>query len=168
MRMPRLAKIGILTGAAALTLAGGGTVANAEGAPESARKDDQAAFDELLRRQEQAWANQDGEAFAATFHEDGDLVAVTGHHLRTREGIAEGMEYFFDNYIEPSTIKTLGEDVRYVEPDVVVIIRESCLINEGETECREGSLSTNTNVMTREHGEWLQASFQNTRQIQLD
>jgi len=48
---------------------------------------------------------------------------------------------------------------------VVVIVREGCLIDEGESECRTDSLSTNTNVLIRERGEWLQTSFQNTRQF---
>lgn len=39
--------------------------------------------------------------------------------------------------------------MRYVESDVVVIVRESCPVNEGESDCRADSLSTNTNVMTR-------------------
>lgn len=149
--------------AAALLTSGAAAAAEDRGGP----GDDRAAFDAIRDRQEQAWIEEDGQAFAATFHEDGDVVAFNGEHLATREGIAEGMQYYFDNYIEGSRLHMLTEQVRYVERDVVVIVRTGCLIAEGETECRADSFSTNTNVLTRERGEWLQASFQNTRRFDL-
>lgn len=157
MRFQRTRRIGAVAVAAVAALTAGSAA--------GAHRDDQAAFDAILERQEQAWIDEDGAAFAATFHEDGDVVTFNGDHLAGREGIAEGMQYYFDNFIEGSRLHLLEEHVRYVESDVVVIVRESCLINEGETECRADSLSTNTNVLTRERGEWLQTSFQNTRQF---
>jgi uncharacterized protein (TIGR02246 family) len=156
MRFQRTVRTGAVIAAAAAALATGSAAGR--------HHDDQAAFDAILERQEQAWIDEDG-AFAATFHEDGDLVTFNGDHMAGREAIAEGMQHYFDGYIEGSRIHTLSEQVRYVESDVVVIVRESCLIDEGETACREDSRSTNTNVLTREHGEWLQTSFQNTRQF---
>lgn len=157
MRFQRTRRIGAVAVAAVAALAAGSAA--------GAHRDDQAAFDAILERQEQAWIDEDGAAFAATFHEDGDVVTFNGDHLAGREGIAEGMQYYFDNFIEGSRLHLLEEHVRYVESDVVVIVRESCLIDEGETECRADSLSTNTNVLTRERGEWLQTSFQNTRRF---
>jgi uncharacterized protein (TIGR02246 family) len=122
-----------------------------------------AAFDELRHQQYRAWADEDGAAFASTFTEDADMVTFNGEHLQTRDGIAEGMQYFFDNYIEPNTIELVDEDITFVGSKMAVIVRTTCLINQGDTECRDGSLSINTNVMVRRHGEWLQQSFQNTR-----
>jgi uncharacterized protein (TIGR02246 family) len=148
--------------AAAAGLLAFGAAAAAE---DRGRGGDQAAFDAIREAQEAAWIAEDGAAFAATFHEDGDVVTFNGDHLSGREDIAEGMQYYFDGYIEGSRLHMLTEQVRYVEPDVVVIVRESCLIDDGETGCRADSLSTNTNVLTRERGEWLQTSFQNTRQF---
>ena len=59
----------------------------------------------------------------------------------------------------------ITEQVRYVEDEVIVIVRTGCQLNESE--CREDSVSTNTNTntMTREKGEWLQTSCQNTRRF---
>ncbi|MCD0442944.1 SgcJ/EcaC family oxidoreductase [Glycomyces sp. A-F 0318] len=161
MRNLKSARIIGVTAAAAVALAAGTAAADGGGT----REDDQAAFDALRAQQEQAWIDEDGAAFAATFHEDADVVTFSGDHLRTREGIAEGMQYYFDNFIEGSRLHLLSERVRYVERDVVVIVREGCLIDEGETGCRPDGFSTNTNVLTRERGEWLQTSFQNTRQF---
>jgi uncharacterized protein (TIGR02246 family) len=162
MRMTKPVRIAAaVAAAAALLTAGTAAAAGDRGGP----RDDQAAFDAILELQQQAWIDEDGAGFAATFHEDGDMVTFNGDHMAGREDIAEGMQYYFDNFIEGSRIEILAEQVRYVESDVVVIVRETCLVNEGETECRADSLSTNTNVLTRERGEWLQTSFQNTRQF---
>lgn len=128
---------------------------------------DRAAFDTLLRRQEQAWAEKDGAAFAATFTKDADLVTFNGDHLRTRKAIAQGMQSYFDRYIGDTTLRTLDEHVRFVDRRTAVIVRTSCQVQKGESECRAGSKSVNTNVMTKRNGAWLQQSFQNTRKAEL-
>ncbi|MDA1359473.1 SgcJ/EcaC family oxidoreductase [Glycomyces luteolus] len=161
MRAKGMRRIGAVAAAVAVTL----TAGTAASAGDRGRLSDKEAFDAILERQQQAWVDEDGAAFAATFHEDGDMVTFNGDYLAGREAIAEGMQYYFDGYIEGNRIAILDEHVRYVERDVVVIVRETCLINDGESECRADSLSTNTNVLTRERGEWLQTSFQNTRQF---
>jgi uncharacterized protein (TIGR02246 family) len=142
-------------------LAIGGAATNAWTQP--APSNDQAAFDRLLALQEDAWARHDGAAFAATFTSDGDLVTFNGDHLRTREGITEGLQYYFDNFIEDTRLRRTNEHVRYITPDLVTIVRTSCQLASGETVCRRGSLSVNTNVLIKQNGEWLQTSFQNTR-----
>ncbi|MEV5598427.1 SgcJ/EcaC family oxidoreductase [Streptomyces sp. NPDC052496] len=136
-------------------------------AAHSGNGQDRAAFDELLRRQEQAWADKDGAAFAATFTEDADLVTFNGDYLRTQDAIAQGMQYYFDHYIGDTTIRTLDQHVRFVNRHTAIIVRTSCQIQAGESECREGSLSVNTNVLTKKNGVWLQQSFQNTRKTEL-
>jgi uncharacterized protein (TIGR02246 family) len=127
------------------------------------RAKDKWEFDRLLAQQERSWVVESGAMFADTFHQDADVVTFNGDHLRTREGIAAGMQRYFDNYIENTSIRTLGERIRYVEPDMAVIIRTSCLITAPATTCRDDSYSINTNVMHRRHGQWLQTAFQNTR-----
>ncbi|GCD46262.1 SgcJ/EcaC family oxidoreductase [Streptomyces paromomycinus] len=128
---------------------------------------DRAALDALLRRQEQAWADKDGAAFAATFAKDADLVTFNGDYLRTREAIAQGMQYYFDHYIEDTTLRTLDEHVRFVNRRTAVVVRTTCQLPAGESECRAGSESVNTNVLTKKNGIWLQQSFQNTRKTAL-
>lgn len=81
----------------------------------------------------------------------------------TRQGIAAGLQHAFDNYIPPSRIVRLDEHIRYAEPDLVFIVRTTCIVNAGRDACRSGSDSRNTNVLRKRHGQWLQTSFQNTR-----
>jgi uncharacterized protein (TIGR02246 family) len=120
-------------------------------------------FDRLRQRQADAWARQDGAAFAATFAPNADMVTFNGDHLRTRRGIAVGMQYYFDKYIPENTIRYLDEQVRFAGPGLAIIVRTTCLVDAGQNDCRDGSLSTNTNVMTKHQNRWLQESFQNTR-----
>lgn len=127
------------------------------------RVPDKVAFDRLLRQQANAWVHESGAEFAATFHQDGDVVTFNGDHLRGRAEIARGMQYYFDKYIENTTFRTLSEQIRYLEPDVAVVIRTSCLITAPATTCRADSTSINTNILQKKQGRWLQASFQNTR-----
>ncbi|GLZ75499.1 hypothetical protein Afil01_03060 [Actinorhabdospora filicis] len=124
-------------------------------------------FDAILRAQADAWFAEDGAAFAATFWPDGDMVTFNGDHLNGRADIAVRMQYYFDNYMDPTHIKTLSQDVTFARPDLAVIVRTSCLLVTESSPCRDGSLSTNTNVMLKRHGRWMQQSFQNTRQMPL-
>ncbi|SDY81803.1 conserved hypothetical protein [Amycolatopsis xylanica] len=155
----------LLVGMAVLVAATG--IVTASAAAEPAGHGDQAAFDRVRDAQITAWAKGDGAAFAATFTADADLITFNGDYLKTREGIAKGMQYYFDNFIKGSKIKAITEHVRYLEPDTVIIVRDTCLINAGEADCRDGSLSRNANVLVKQRGRWLQASFQNTRVVPL-
>lgn len=143
-------------------------VAGSAAAPAQAKGEDPlAAFERIRQQQADAWYREDGAAFAATFTADADVVAFNGDHLRTRQGIAEGMQYYFDTYIDHTRLRTLDEHVRFAGPDLAIIVRTGCQLVPPSTECRPDSLSRNTNVMVKRHGRWLQTSFQNTRVFAL-
>ncbi|MET0233165.1 MAG: SgcJ/EcaC family oxidoreductase [Kibdelosporangium sp.] len=129
--------------------------------------DDRAAFERILKQQHDAWFEEDGAKFAATFTKDADLVTFNGDHLTTREGIAKGMQYYFDTYIDHTQLKALDQHVRFVNPSMAVIVRTGCQLEPPSTECRPDSLSRNTNVLVKRNGKWLQESFQNTRVVTL-
>ena len=170
MRRPLRKAAAAALAAVVLTLSAAGLArAEPSAAPGAGagRPGDQAAFDRIRDRQAEAWYREDGAAFAATYTADADLVTFNGDHLSTREGIAAGMQYYFDNYIDHSVIRYLDEHVTYAGRDLAVIVRTTCLLDHPGEECRDGSLSVNTNVMVREHGTWLQQSFQNTRKVAL-
>ncbi|MFE7117094.1 SgcJ/EcaC family oxidoreductase [Streptomyces sp. NPDC057654] len=131
------------------------------------RDQDRAAFDELLRRQERGWADKNGAEFASTFTNDADLVTFNGDYLRTKKAVAQGMQFYFDHYIDDTTLRTLDEHVRFIDRRTAVVVRTTCQLRKGESECRAGSKSVNTNLMTKRNGTWLQQSFQNTRKAEL-
>jgi uncharacterized protein (TIGR02246 family) len=146
------------------------TVLASAAAPEAQTVDskgDLAAFERILKQQHDAWFEEDGAKFAATFTKDGDMVTFNGDHLSTREGIAERMQYYFDNYIDHTQIKMLDQHIRFAGPNMAVIVRTSCQLVPPSTECRSDSLSRNTNVLIKRNGKWLQESFQNTRVVPI-
>ena len=153
----------VVGGLAGLGLAGTLTAGAAADQEQTRPVPDKVAFDRLLRQQQEAWVQESGAGFAATFHADGDVVTFNGDHLSGRDAIGRGMQHYFDTYIEDTTFRTLSERIRYLEPDLAVIVRTSCLVTAPATACRDDSLSINTNVLQKKHGRWLQASFQNTR-----
>jgi uncharacterized protein (TIGR02246 family) len=124
---------------------------------------DLAALQELRRHQEQAWERGDARAYAAVYTPDADLVTFNGDHLSTRAGIEEGMGYYFTTYLRGTRLLQQDERVRFVEPDVAVIVRRGCVLWPGESACTDEALSVNTNVAVKHHGRWLYTVFQNTR-----
>jgi uncharacterized protein (TIGR02246 family) len=138
----------------------GGTITSA--APDRSR-DDQAAFDRLRQRQEDAWARGDATAWAATFSPDGDMVTFNGDHLTGRRHITERMQHYFDAYLAGTRLLMLTEKVRYVEQDTAILVRTGCVLWGEETTCTDEALSVNTNVLVKRDGKWSQSSFQNTR-----
>lgn len=124
---------------------------------------DQAAFDQLRQKQEDAWAQGDAAAWAATFTPDADMVTFNGDHLHGRDHITSRMQHYFDTYLQNTRLLMLTEQIRYTEPDTAIIVRTGCVLWGTETTCTDEALSVNTNVMVKRHGRWLQTSFQNTR-----
>ncbi|ALG12466.1 SgcJ/EcaC family oxidoreductase [Kibdelosporangium phytohabitans] len=149
-------KVAAMAGAIVMTLGIGTGPAHATGS-------DQAQFARILKQQYDAWYEEDGAKFAATFTKDADLVTFNGDHLAGRDGIAKGMQYYFDNYIPTSKLKVLDEHIRYAERHLVFIVRTTCIVEPPATGCRDGSRSRNTNVLSEKDGRWAQESFQNTR-----
>lgn len=133
------------------------------GTPAYASESDHAQFTRIRDQQYDAWYEEDGAKFAATFTRDADMVTSNGDHLTGRRGIAEGMQYYFDNHIPRSRLKMLDEHVRYARKDLAIIVRTTCVIELPGTGCRDGSQSRNTNVLSERNGRWAQEAFQNTR-----
>lgn len=128
------------------------------------READEAALEELERRQADAWGRGDGEAFAATFAEDADFVAVNGEHIRTRAGIAESMRQGLSTFMRGTRLH-LGDErqIRFIGPDMAVMVTHNCVIAPGEDRCRPEVRSTQTRVAVRGPEGWLFTVFQNTR-----
>lgn len=159
-----LALAAVTAAVGAVAVVGDGDASAAQGVGPK----DLAAIAEIRDAQAAAWYAEDGAAFAASFTTDADIVTFNGDHLQTRAGIATGMQYYFDNYIDHSVIRLLAEDVNVIGPDLVIVVRDTCLLVEpDDADCRDDSLSVNTNVLVKRRGTWLQQSFQNTRVVPI-
>jgi uncharacterized protein (TIGR02246 family) len=124
---------------------------------------DEAAVRDLYRELMDGWNRGSGDAFAAVFAEDGDLVAFDGAHFKGREEIAPFHHQLFDKWMKGTRLVGQVKDVRFLSSDVAVIHAVGGTVMRGKTEPSPERDSIQTLVATRQNDEWHLAAFQNTR-----
>ena len=124
---------------------------------------DEAAVRDLYQQLMDGWNRGSGEAFAAVFVEDGDLVAFDGTHFKGRKEIASFHQQLFDKWMKKTRLVGQVKDVRFLSPDVAVMHAVGGTVMRGKTDPSPERDSIQTLVATRQGGEWRLAAFQNTR-----
>jgi uncharacterized protein (TIGR02246 family) len=124
---------------------------------------DEAAVRDLYQQLMDGWNQGSGEAFAAAFTEDGDLVAFDGTHFKGREEIALFHQELFDKWLKGSRLVGEVKDVRFLSPDIVLMHAVGSTVMRGKSEPSPERDSIQTLVAIRQDGEWRLAAFQNTR-----
>jgi uncharacterized protein (TIGR02246 family) len=127
------------------------------------RSADEAAVRDLYRELMDGWNRGSGEAFAAAFTEDGDLVAFDGTHFEGRGEIAPFHQQLFDKWLKGSRLVGKVKDVRFLSPDVALMHAVGTTVMRGQSEPSPERDSIQTLVAVRQDGEWRLAGFQNTR-----
>ena len=142
---------GVTSGAAESGQAGAGNLA------------DEAAVRGLLDELMAGWNAGSGEAFAAPFAPDGDLVAFDGTRFRGRGEIVAFHQPLFDRWLRGTRLVGRVERVRFLSPNVAVMHARGSTVMRGEPRPSPSRDSIQTLVARREGGEWKLAAFQNTR-----
>jgi uncharacterized protein (TIGR02246 family) len=124
---------------------------------------DEVAVRDLYRELMDGWNRGSGEAFAAVFTEDGDLVAFDGTHFEGRAQIAPFHQELFDKWLKGTRLVGRVKDVRFLSPDVALMHAVGSTIMRGKSVPSPERDSIQTLVATRQNGEWRLAAFQNTR-----
>jgi uncharacterized protein (TIGR02246 family) len=124
---------------------------------------DEAALRALYQQLMDGWNQGSGDAFAAAFTEDGDLVGFDGTHLKGREEIAPFHQQLFDKWLKGSRLVGQVKDVRFLSPDVALMHAVGGTVMRGKSGPVPERDSIQTLVATRQDGEWRLAAFQNTR-----
>ena len=124
---------------------------------------DEAAVRALYQELMDGWNQGSGDAFAAVFTEDGDLVAFDGTHFKGREEIAPFHQQLFDRWLKGSRLVGEVKDARFLSPDVALMHAVGGTVMRGKGEPTPERDSIQTLVATRQNGEWRLAAFQNTR-----
>ena len=125
---------------------------------------DEAAVRALYQQLMDGWNQGSGDAFAAVFTEDGDLVGFDGTHLKGRQEIAPFHQQLFDKWLKGSRLVGEVKDVRLLHPDIAVMHAVGGTVMRGKSEPSPERDSIQTLVATRQEGdEWRLAGFQNTR-----
>jgi uncharacterized protein (TIGR02246 family) len=127
------------------------------------RDADEEAVRDLYRELMDGWNRGSGEAFAAVFAEDGDLVAFDGTHFEGREEIAPFHQELFDKWMKGTRLVGWVKDVRFLSPDVALMHAVGSTIMRGKTAPSPERDSIQTLVAVRQDGQWRLAAFQNTR-----
>ena len=124
---------------------------------------DEAAVRGLYQQLMDGWNRGSGDAFAAVFAEDGDLVAFDGTHFEGREEIAPFHQQLFDKWMKGSRLVGQVKDVRFLSPEIVLMHAIGGTVMRGKSEPTPERDSIQTLVAIRQDGEWRFAAFQNTR-----
>jgi uncharacterized protein (TIGR02246 family) len=132
----------------------------------AAQSGDEAAIVELQARQADAWSRHDAAAYARLFTPDGDVVNVLGWWWRGRAEIESKLTAAFAFVFKDSTLAIKDVKVRSLSPTVAVAYVRWTMTGArtppGMPEPRQG---IQLQVLTKQNGEWLIASFQNTSSI---
>ncbi|MEV6640492.1 SgcJ/EcaC family oxidoreductase [Amycolatopsis sp. NPDC051371] len=120
----------------------------------------------VLGRLTEAWNSADAAAYGRLFTEDADYVTFFGMNFPGREAIESSHRALFEGPLKGSKLTgRLGAsaNVRFVRPDVAVVVAGGGSSVTGADTADEGRDSTVSFVLVREDGEWLITAFQNTR-----
>ena len=123
---------------------------------------DEQALRNIPQRLIDAWNVYDAKAFAAPFAENAVFIHIYGGQLDGRAAIEEGHRFIFDGVYKGSTNSATVREVRFLRPDVALVLWEGHLrFQGGDIHARPTALAT------KENGEWVIQAFQNTRITEL-
>ena len=129
---------------------------------------EEAAVRALYQQLMAGWNQGSGEAFAAVFTEDGDLIGFDGTHFKGRQQIAPFHQRLFDKWLKGSRLVGEVKDVRFLSPDVALMHAVGGTVMRGKSEPVPERDSIQTLVATHQDSEWRLAAFQNTRLHPMD
>jgi uncharacterized protein (TIGR02246 family) len=95
---------------------------------------DEAAVRDLYQQLMDGWSRGSGEAFAAVFTQDGDLVAFDGTHFKGRREIAPFHQQLFDRWMKATRLVGQVEAVRFLSSDVALLHAVGGTVMRGKTE----------------------------------
>jgi uncharacterized protein (TIGR02246 family) len=124
---------------------------------------EEATVRDLYQQLMDGWNGGSGEAFAAVFTPDGELVAFDGTHFKGRSEIAPFHQQLFDRWMKGTRLVGQVKAVRFLSSDVALLHALGGTVMRGKTEPSPERDSIQTLVAIRQGGEWRLAAFQNTR-----
>ncbi|MGC2109524.1 MAG: SgcJ/EcaC family oxidoreductase [Candidatus Korobacteraceae bacterium] len=123
---------------------------------------DERALHGLVYQLEAAWNAADGASFAALFADDADFIHILGGYYTGRAAIEAGHRMIFGTIYKDSTVRYSVEKIRFVRPDVAIILLRQHLQFAEEGAARELDARP-TIVAESRNGQWQIAALQNTR-----
>jgi uncharacterized protein (TIGR02246 family) len=125
-------------------------------ADEPSKAKDEAPIRKLISQGEEAWNKHDAEALAAQQAEDVDHINTRGGWTKGREAIRKLWAQLFETSFKDDTSKMTIEEIRFLKPDVAVVILRIIHKRPAETE------SLATIVTTKDGDKWQIVTYQAT------
>jgi uncharacterized protein (TIGR02246 family) len=143
--------------------AGGSAVSSQTSKPPNSQSPDEAAVRALYQQMMDAWNKGSGDAYAAVFAEDGDLIGFDETHFRGRREIAPFHQRLFDTYLKGTRLVGQVASIKFLSPEVGLMHAIGGTVMRGKSIPSPERDSIQTLVATKGGGEWHLAAFQNTR-----
>lgn len=109
----------------------------------------------------EGWNARDGEAFAAPFAEDGEVIGFDGSQQAGRAVIATAMGQIFADHPTGRYVWVV-RGVRLLAPDVALLRAVAGLVPAGQAEIAPALNAVQTIIAARHEGRWHIMLFQNT------
>jgi uncharacterized protein (TIGR02246 family) len=136
---------------------------NSQTSPPPSQSSDEAAVRALYQQLMDAWNTGSGEAYAAPFAEDGDLIGFDGTHFKGRQAIAPFHQRLFETHLKGTRLVGQVLSVRFLSPDVALMHAVGGTVRRGQAAPAPERDSIQTLVATKGGDAWHLAAFQNTR-----
>lgn len=133
----------------------------AEEARPAASDADKAAIASLTQRVVAAWAYHDAEAFASVFTEDGTMI-LPGVYRKGRDQIKAYMVEAFAGKYKGTQVTGKPVDIRFLTPEVGVLLTMGGVLQPGETEVTSQSAIRACWLVVKTSGQWQLAAYQNS------
>jgi uncharacterized protein (TIGR02246 family) len=132
-----------------------------QGPPVSAADDDPNAIRALYESILDGWNRRSGQAFAAGFVEDGEVIGFDGSHHIGQSNIAEDLDRIFADH-PTGTYVAIVKSVRLLGTHAAVLRAAAGMVSPGESDLEPGLNAWQTLVAVRRDSQWRTVLFQNT------
>jgi len=127
---------------------------------------DEAEIRRVERRQQEAWNEHDAKAYASLFTEDGDIVNVVGWWWKGRAEIEKKLTDAYAFVFKESTLTVTDVQFKFLTPEIAVAhVRWTMTGARTPKGIPEPQQGIQIQILQKQAGKWLIASFQNTNSI---
>jgi uncharacterized protein (TIGR02246 family) len=125
------------------------------------RAEDKAAIQAVLVDSYQAWEAGDADGMVANYTPDATAI-MTGSLRDSRDVIRENMALAFDGPLKGSSTRNKQLSLRFVGRDAAIVVSESGILLDGQTEVPVSGLVNATWVFEKRDGQWMIAAYHNS------